>query len=60
MKHTEAEANPRLLASAAEMLAALKTIHSFYTDLEKYPDVPVAELRQLIERVIAKATGGEE
>lgn len=54
------EANARLIASAPDMVDALKHILSVYNDTERYPLVPMAELRKLIETTLAKATGGEE
>jgi len=50
------KATPAALA-AEDMLEALRTIHVFYSDFAKHVQVPVSELRALLEKTIAKAEG---
>lgn len=37
-----------------DLVAVLKTVHSYYTDLHRYPMVPVGDLRRILEETLAK------
>lgn len=49
----------RLQTENALLLDAIKQIKTYYDALEKYPVVPVSEIRQLISLVIGTVEGNK-